>query len=102
MPYHIAVGLGPIDGIHTSARMWKKNKYLFSLLHEFVFKYLYTVRCNFWQPQGSHFTTIFGIGTPAYMEVVSDALLHSCGPGPNPWNTYLGRNVEKEKFLFFF
>jgi hypothetical protein len=29
MPYQIAVGPGPIDGIHTPAGMWKKNKFLF-------------------------------------------------------------------------
>ena len=32
MAYQIAVGLDPIDGIHTSAGMWKKNKFLIYLV----------------------------------------------------------------------
>ena len=69
---------------------------------EFVFKCHYTVRCNFWQPQGSHFTANFGIGTPPHLKGVSDALPDCRGPRPNRCRAYLGRNVGRELIFVFF
>jgi hypothetical protein len=81
-PYQIGVGLDPIYGVHSLAGMWKKNEFpfFFFFWYEFVFKYHTSVGCNFWQPQGNHFTAVSGIGTPPQSNTVFDALPNRRGP----------------------
>jgi hypothetical protein len=87
---------------YTPRQECGKRINFYFIWYDLVSEYENTVRCNFWQPQGSHFQVKFGIGTPPNMKAVSDALPNSREPRPNRWDTYLGRNLEKRKNFNFF
>ena len=58
--------------------------------------------CNFWQPQGTHSTGKFGIGTPPKNKTLTDTLPITHGPRPDRWSAHPGRNVWKEINSIFF
>ena len=57
---------------------------------------------NIWQPQGSHFTAKFGIGTPPLTKSAYDPLRSRRGPRPNRCSAHIGMHVEKEYISIFF
>ena len=74
----------------------------FFFFYDLVFEYHKTVGCNFWQPQGNHFTAISGIGTPPQTKSAFEPLRNGRGPGPNRRSAHLGRNVQREYISVFF
>ena len=100
--YKFAVGLDPIDGVHTLAGTWRKKQFFFFFLDDLDFKYHKAAGCNFWQPQGRRCTAKSGIGTPPKTKSAFEPLRNRRGPRPNRWSSHLGRNVQKEYISVFF
>jgi hypothetical protein len=102
MPYQIAVGLGPIDGIHTSAGLWKKNKFLFFFGRNSSSNTYILFDATFGSRRGS---ILQQYSDSAHQDIYNVSLMPyqiAVGLGPIDGIHTSAGLWKKNKFLFFF
>ena len=86
---------------HLGRNVEKESNFFF-FWYDLDFKYHKTVGCNFWQPQGSHFTPRSGIGKPPQTKSAFEPLRNRRGPRPNMMEFTPWQECPKRIYFRFF